>query len=71
MKPRVVHVEVPEPDRELPVVAVTVEEAAEILRCGRTTVFQLLKEGRLKAVPVGRKRIISMAEIHRFLGGAA
>ena len=36
----------------------TVEEAAERLSLGRTTVFQLLKTGALKSVRIGRLRRI-------------
>lgn len=41
-----------------PRVLLTVEEAAERLSLGRTTVFQLLKAGRLQSVRVGRLRRI-------------
>lgn len=41
-----------------PRVLLTVEEAAKRLSLGRTTVFQLLKTGRLQSVRVGRLRRI-------------
>lgn len=46
------------PEEPEPRVLLTVEEAAERLSLGRTTVFQLLKIGRLRSVQVGRLRRI-------------
>ena len=34
----------------------TVEEAAEMLRVGRTTMYALIKSGEIESVPVGRLR---------------
>jgi excisionase family DNA binding protein len=47
----------------LPILAVTLEEAAEILHCGRTTMFSLVKDGKVKTVPVGRKRLVAIKEL--------
>lgn len=51
----------------------TVAETAELLRCGQTTVYQLLKDGRLASVKIGRRRLVRAADVHRFIeaGGAA
>ena len=37
---------------------VTVEEAAEMLRIGRTTAYELVMSGKLKSVKVGRRRLV-------------
>jgi len=42
-------------------------EAAEQLGVGRTMLFQLLRDGRLKSVKVDRKRLIPGAELERFV----
>ncbi|BDU70254.1 hypothetical protein GETHOR_23550 [Geothrix oryzae] len=47
--------------------AVRVEEAAEILGIGRSMLFILLKEGRLKSVKIGKRRLIPMLELEAFL----
>lgn len=47
--------------------AVRVEEAAEILGIGRSMLFILLKEGRLKSVKIGKRRVIPMLELEAFL----
>lgn len=44
----------------------TVEEAAEILRIGRTSLYELLKEGELRSLTIGRKRFLTRAEVARF-----
>jgi excisionase family DNA binding protein len=51
--------------------AVTVEEARRRLGCGRTRVFALLSEGRLRAVQkAGRRTMISAASVEAFLSDA-
>lgn len=57
----------PEPHREITSVSFRVEDAARALGIGRTFVFQLIKEGRLKAVKIGRRTLIPVAECEAFL----
>lgn len=58
----------PQPEHNpLPLMAMTLEEAAEVLHCGRTTMFDLVKQGLIRTVPVGRKRLVSLKELERFL----
>jgi excisionase family DNA binding protein len=45
----------------------TPEEAAEVLRVGRTTVYALMKCGDLRPVHIGRSCRISQAEIERYV----
>jgi len=45
----------------------TTEEAAEILRIGRTTVYALISEGALHPVHIGRACRISRAELERYV----
>jgi excisionase family DNA binding protein len=45
----------------------TPEEAAGILRLGRTTVYALLKAGEIHAVHIGRSCRISRAELERYV----
>ncbi len=44
-----------------------IEEAAHALGCGRTTVFKLIREGRLRVVKLGTRTVIPRAEIERLL----
>src|SRR3954469_25303524 len=44
----------------------TPEEAATLLRVGRTTVYALMKAGDLRPVHIGRSCRISHAELERF-----
>ena len=52
--------------------AVTVEQAARTLGCGRTRVFELLNLGKLKAAPkVGRSTMVTRASVEALLGSRA
>src|SRR4051812_26322205 len=45
----------------------TPEEAAKVLRLGRTTVFALMKAGELHPVHIGRSCRLSRAELERYV----
>ena len=45
----------------------TPEEAAEVLRVGRTTIYALMKAGDLHAVHIGRCCRLSRAELERYV----
>jgi hypothetical protein len=52
--------------------AVTIEEAEQLLDCGRTKVFNLLKTGVLVAAEKhGRARMVTSDSIHAALGASA
>lgn len=47
----------------------TVPEVMQILRCCRTTLYNLIEDGKIKKVPnLGRKILITRDELYRFLG---
>ena len=46
---------------------VTAEEAADMLRIGRTTAYALMKAGDLRPVHIGRSCRISRAELERYV----
>jgi excisionase family DNA binding protein len=45
----------------------TPEEAATVLRVGRTTVYALMKTGDLRPVHIGRSCRLSRAELERYV----
>lgn len=45
----------------------TPEEAAQVLRLGRTTIYALIKEGELRPIHIGRSCRISRAELERYV----
>ncbi|TFV71006.1 DNA-binding protein [Blastococcus sp. CT_GayMR20] len=45
----------------------TPEEAAKALRIGRTTVYALMKSGKLRPVHIGRSCRIAQAEVERYV----
>lgn len=49
----------------------SVAEAAQALGVGQVLVFQLLKEGRLTRLKVGRRTLVSAAELDAFLARLA
>ncbi|GAB3364121.1 helix-turn-helix domain-containing protein [Modestobacter lapidis] len=46
----------------------TPEEAAEMLRVGRTTVYGLMKAGELRPVHIGRSCRLARSELERYVG---
>jgi excisionase family DNA binding protein len=58
----------------VPALALTVEDAAKALAIGRTSLFYLLRDGRLRSVKIGSRTVIPVRAIEDFLaelGGAA
>jgi len=47
--------------------AMSPDLAAASLGLGRTTTYRLIKEGRLRSIKVGRRRLVPADEIARFL----
>jgi excisionase family DNA binding protein len=45
----------------------TPEEAAEVLRVGRTTIYGLIKAGELRPVHIGRSCRLARAELERYV----
>ncbi len=45
----------------------TPEEAAEVLRVGRTTIYALMKAGELRPIHIGRSCRLSRAELERYV----
>lgn len=45
----------------------TPEEAAEVLRIGRTTIYALIKAGKLRPVHIGRSCRLARAELERYV----
>lgn len=48
-----------------------IEEAAHALGCGRTTVFKLIRTGRLRVVKLGARTIVPRNEVARLLSEGA
>lgn len=45
--------------------AVDVEETARLLNIGVSTTWQYIAAGRIKATKIGRRRVVTLAEIKR------
>jgi excisionase family DNA binding protein len=56
---------------DVPPLLLTVKEAARVLRVGRTTVFGLIRSGRLSSVQIGSARRISLRSLESFVAGLA
>lgn len=51
----------------IPRAALSVEEAATALGIGRTYVFELIKDGTLETVKLGRRRLVPMKAVDALL----
>jgi excisionase family DNA binding protein len=58
----------PEHDAPAPLLAVTVNEACRITGLGRTTLYELVADGRLPLVKVGRRSVIPFEALRRLVG---
>lgn len=57
-------------DAQTPVLvplAVSPRRAAEYLGVGHDAIYQLLNQGRIRSVKLGRRRLIPLGELERFL----
>ena len=52
---------------QIPNLALSPEKAAEVSGVGRTTIFAEMKAGRLPRRKVGRRTVILMDDLHRWL----
>lgn len=49
--------------------ALRVDDACRLTGLGRTTIYELMKSGRLRSVKVGRARLIDRASLRTLIGG--
>ena len=52
-------------------VLLTVEEAAQLLRIGRTKTYGLLMAGVLRSVTIGRRRLVPYSSLEQFVANLA
>ena len=49
------------PDVAVPTLTLDVDEAAHVLRSGRSTVYKLITSGELVSIKIGRRRLVTYA----------
>jgi excisionase family DNA binding protein len=52
-------------------VSATIDDTCHITGLGRTKVYELIGEGKLKAVTIGRRRLVLYSSIEELIHGAA
>ena len=55
--------------QEIPKLLLSVEEAAETLTIGRTTMFALIKKGSVETVQIGTRRLVPYESLRTFVTG--
>ena len=50
-----------------PSLLLSVEEAADLLRLGRTRTFELVMEGKIQSVKIGRRRLVVCDGLQNFI----
>jgi excisionase family DNA binding protein len=48
-----------------------VEDAARILNVGRSTVYDLIRSGRLRSIKIGRRRLVPRSALDALIDGDA
>ena len=54
-------------DKREPALLLGVEDAARLIGVGRTTMFELIGQGHIQTVRLGRRRIVTRAGLERFV----
>jgi excisionase family DNA binding protein len=49
----------------------TVKGAADMIGCGRTTIYSLINDGRLQTYKLGRRTLVKTESIHALVNQAA
>jgi excisionase family DNA binding protein len=50
-------------------ITVSINDTAKALSLGRTSIYALIRDGRLETVKLGRRTLVRMASIRRLLDG--
>jgi excisionase family DNA binding protein len=50
-------------------ITTSINDAAKALSLGRTSIYALIREGRLETVKLGRRTLVKIASIRRLLEG--
>ncbi len=50
--------------------AISVNQTSKILGIGKTKIYELIEDGELESVKIGRRRLIKTKSIHSLLKGA-
>lgn len=51
-------------------ITATINDTAKALGLGRTSIYALVREGRLEAIKLGRRTLIKVESIHRLIASA-
>ena len=59
-----------ERSRDMEPLATTVKDTAKALGLGKTSIYDLIRQGRLEKIKLGRRTLVTVASIRRLVEGA-
>jgi excisionase family DNA binding protein len=59
-----------QPEAAMQPITATINDTAKALGLGRTSIYSLIREGRLEAIKLGRRTLIKVESIHRLIASA-
>lgn len=61
----------PAPDTSTPTLVLDIPESAALLRCGRTTLYELIAGGEITGIKIGRRRLITYESLAAYVARQA
>lgn len=55
-------------ETDMDIITISIKDAAKALSLGRTSIYALIRNGKLETIKLGRRTLVKVASIRRLLG---